>query len=551
MMKRVLCIYLPHWPLQRLGHAQPHLRDQPLAIVGQRGRHQVVLWHCPRAQKAGIRPGMTRAEAHASAPDLPLQEEDPEADDRALMQLAQWAERYSPIVGLEETVAPSSLLIDVTGGAACFGGEDALLTKVRKEFTAQGWHVRLALADTVGAAWALAYFAESAASAVRGSDETARALGPLPIAALRLPAAARMHLAELGIERIEQLLTLPRDSLSSRFGDEVLLRIDQALGQQPEPIIRHRAWPDVLARLAFAWPTDRQSDLHSALAHLLQRIEAQLTQRCRGARRIECRLYTEANPPLILELDLYRPSRCAQRLGKLLRTKLEQVQLRSPLSGLAVWVPIDEPPTDHQAELFEEDHWRHDRELGHLIDNLTNRLGRDAVAFARLVPDHQPELACRLEPATACSLSPPWERVGVRGSTKHQIPNPKQSSKTKSQTKRPHLFGSENMEFGIRLEFDAWRLEFPYSVRPLDLWPRPKPIEVLAVVPPGRPHVVRAAGQEYRIVRAWGPERIETGWWRGPEARRDYFIIETHLGTRLWIFRRQEDERWFWHGCFE
>ena len=575
-MKRVLCVHLPRWPLQRLWHAQPHLREQPLAIVGQRGRYQEVLWYCERARQTGVRPGMTRAEAHAVAPEMPLQEEDPEADDRALAQLAEWADRYSPIVGLEEAVAPSSLLIDITGGSACFGGEAALLTKVQKEFTAQGWQIQLALADTVGAAWALAHHAPcfaslSAPPASRGGLTPWSSSGvpsyvgltfpgslnldSLPIAALRLPAAARMHLTELGIEHIGQLLALPRESLSSRFGEEVLMRLDQALGRQPEPITPHRALPEVLARLAFAYPTDRQSDLSSALGHLLQRIETQLTARYRGARRLECRLYTEAGPTHCLDLDLYRPSRSAKRLHQLLQIKLEQVRLRALLTGLALWVPIEETLTDHQAELFEGDAWQHDRELALLIDHLSNRLGRDAIAFARLVPDHQPELAFRFEPAAEY------------GSTQHQIPNSKQRSKTKSKTKTSGLFESDSFSPSpllgggsgrglalaeTSLEFDAWHLEFPQLAhRPLELWPKPKAIEVLAVVPPGRPHVMRAMRQEYKIVRSWGPERIETGWWRGPEARRDYFIVETHLGTRLWIFRRLEDERWFWHGCFE
>jgi protein ImuB len=68
-------------------------------------------------------------------------------------------------------------------------------------------------------------------------------------------------------------------------------------------------------------------------------------------------------------------------------------------------------------------------------------------------------------------------------------------------------------------------------------------------------------------VKAHGPERIETAWWRGPTVRRDYYIVETASGARYWIFRRLGFRRlgfrrlgsgsagrlgseWFLHGTF-
>jgi protein ImuB len=71
------------------------------------------------------------------------------------------------------------------------------------------------------------------------------------------------------------------------------------------------------------------------------------------------------------------------------------------------------------------------------------------------------------------------------------------------------------------------------------------------VIPGGGPSRLRRAGQEYAVIRWWGPERIETGWWRGQDIHRDYYIVETECGTRWWLFRRRDDGRWFLHGCFD
>src|SRR5262249_1165480 len=118
-------------------------------------KRQVVLC-CHRAIEAGVRVGMPLAEALAVEPELNVHEANPQSELQALEDLAAWAQRYSPILGLEEGPVPESLLIDITGCAACFGGEERLAQRAVRELRALGYTARIALADTVGAAWALA-----------------------------------------------------------------------------------------------------------------------------------------------------------------------------------------------------------------------------------------------------------------------------------------------------------------------------------------------------------------------------------------------------------
>jgi protein ImuB len=80
---------------------------------------------------------------------------------------------------------------------------------------------------------------------------------------------------------------------------------------------------------------------------------------------------------------------------------------------------------------------------------------------------------------------------------------------------------------------------------------RPLAVEAWSVVPDGPLLRFRWSGGEERVARSWGPERIETGWWRGRAVRRDYYQIETATGRRYWLFRRLDDRQWFLHGWFE
>ena len=86
--------------------------------------------------------------------------------------------------------------------------------------------------------------------------------------------------------------------------------------------------------------------------------------------------------------------------------------------------------------------------------------------------------------------------------------------------------------------------------RPLHLESQPRPLVVMSVAPEGPPARFRHAGHDQPIVRTWGPERIETGWWQGGCVRRDYYQVETAGGQRYWLFRELNTGRWFLHGTF-
>ena len=70
----------------------------------------------------------------------------------------------------------------------------------------------------------------------------------------------------------------------------------------------------------------------------------------------------------------------------------------------------------------------------------------------------------------------------------------------------------------------------------------PRPLWLLSKPIPLRdPHL--------RIVS--GPERLESGWWDGGEARRDYYVLETSQGQKAWAFAPPgEQGGWMLHGWF-
>ena len=210
--------------------------------------------------------------------------------------------RFSPIVGLEPTDR-ESILLDITGLAHLFGGETALGEAIVRDLGRRGLAARVAIADTIGAAWAVARSGRGKAEGGRGTNEERRIrneepptrsssipiasssspfrlppspfliippheaptfLTPLPIEALRLPAETVRLLHELGIARIGQLEALPRRELSSRFGPMPLVRLDQAFGRLPEPVPVCRTAPRFAADWSAEYPTSRRETICAA-----------------------------------------------------------------------------------------------------------------------------------------------------------------------------------------------------------------------------------------------------------------------------------------------
>jgi len=487
---------------------------------------------------------------------------DPVADRQALGLLAQRLQQFSPLVGCEEAPRPESLLLDITGLAGLFGGEQRLAARVERAVSRGGFSSRLAIADTPGAAWALAHYGASPATtgdAARNSASkhsaaghsasrrsaagrfwiappggTRAALAPLPVAALRLSDPTVELLAELGVRRIGPLLALSRTALHSRFGPETLRRVDETLAAAADVVTTHKTVEPPRAERALEFPTDRRDVIEAISQPLLAGLTAALAGRGEGILRLECRLGRQGAEAIGFEVGLFRPAACARHVLELVRLRLDALEApatprealwsrEAPVESVRFTVTAAANLGLEQRRLFAADDSRAaPRELAALVDRLASRLGRQAVARPVAVADAQPEYACQYPP-----LDEPAHRPTRRSRpAARRLRPPASSLKPQASSLAP-------------------------GARPLRLLATAEPLAATSTGPDGPPAKLDFAGHEERITRAWGPERIETGWWRGRCVRRDYYRVETARGSRFWVFRRLTDGRWFLHGEFE
>lgn len=467
------------------------------------------------------------------------QDHDPAADRNALQQLAVWCHRFAPSVGVEEIAErrnpawPETLLLDATNLAPLYGGEQRLLEEVAAGFRRLQLDARLALADTVGAAWAASHYAATppndsgdddtgnnnnnnndAPPIVVPSEATREQLARLPIEALRLAEETSQTLHRLGIFVIADLESLPRDQLSSRFGRMLLTRMDQAFGRGGEAFTAVTPPPDFCVCQDLEHPLSHRETVEQVARQLIERMAHLLAAHNAGALQMTCRFDCQEASPATVEAGLFQPSCQADHLWELLQMQLERLSLPGPVASVQLNVIRHGPLERRQQVLFEaESTLENSRELAALVDRLAGRLGRDRVVGCHLVYDAQPELAYRYVPL-----------VGKKSWNKS--------------TRRP---GKKAIRF-----FQ----EIGPTDRPLQLLERPLPIERSCNDDPRPPREIHYRGCRYEVARYWGPERIETGWWRRQAVSRDYYRIETTAGERFWLYRCLRSGRWFLQGIF-
>lgn len=547
--RRVLCLWFPRLAVERLVRREGLAPEVPVAVLRETGNMQVIHSLTPSAQALGLSLGQPMRDAMAMCPDLLTRLANLPREAAFLQVLARWAGKFSPWVRVE---GEAGLLLDLTGCAHLFGGEDGVAAQVEQDCEGFGLTVHMGLADTVGAAWGLARFAGQDTESLRTGDaidaearatrsraakrrhwerggaapkvETAparhariaapgmarTALAPLPLAALRLEADTVAALARVGLRRIEDIAGMPRAALSRRFGQHVMRRLDQALGLEPEPVSPAKPPDRFSVRISFPDPIGLEADVLAGVERLLEPLCAKLKDKGRGARRVRLQAFRTDETCENLEVGLARASHDPDRIRPLLAMRLGDLDAGFGIDVLRLDVVVSEPVQvqQHKGHMDASAHAAaqlvSDTGLDDLIGRLGARVGLEAITRVHPASSHIPEKGATVLAAAWSEPCEDWP----------EQPRP----------------------------------------RPLTLFP-PEPVTAPEV--PAPPEEFRWRGQRFRRTQALGPERISPEWWLDePEWRtgvRDYWRVDVESGARLWLFYAHGAAKtggWFCHGAF-
>jgi protein ImuB len=514
--QRLLCLWLRRLSTDRVARKSLEKSREvssPLVVYGKRGNAELLVAIDDAAERLGLHIGMALAQARAMHPALEAIAEDAEADANLLESIADWCLRYTPLVACD---APDGLLLDISGCAHLYGGEQELVADLAGRIERAGFAYRIAIAGTIGAAFAAAHHG---APASYPSGEERKVLSSLPLAALRVAPATVAALARIGLKRVGDIVDLPRSPLTARFGEDLLRQLDRALGREHEPLNPRLPVAPYVAEQRFAEPIAREEDVLRTVERLAARLAFALERRGDGARRIELTLFRTDGAVRRLAAGTSRPLRDPYDIRALFNERLAALAdafdpgFGFDMARLAVAVAEPCPPEQVGFGGCDDE-----AEVGRLVDRLSARLGATRVRRLIAQDSHIPEVAAASLPAQMTGTDAGWQAY------------------------RQH------------------RAEAELSPRPLRLLTRPEPIEAVAEVPDGPPLRFRWRRALHEVIAAEGPERIEGAWWSehgGPA--RDYFRVEDKSGLRFWLFRAglyrdlmqgAAAPTWFLHGTF-
>jgi protein ImuB len=499
MKKRFISVWFHHLEIDWCILRQPTLKQLPFVIaVPDHGRLVITAASHP-AEQEGIKKGMVVADGRIIIPSLQVINNIPDLNKKLLQKLAGWCIRFTPYVAID---GEDALIFDATGCAHLWGSEIDYLQTIITRLNQRGYQVRVGMADTIGAAWAIARYGKG--SPVVESTRQYEALLTLPPASLRIEPAIVERLYKLGLHQIQDFVSMQRSALRRRFGPGFLQKLDQALGNEQEFIQPVQPAVPYQERLPCLEPIVTLTGIEIALNELLRLLCITLEKEQKGIRELRLQCHRVDDKIIDVAIGTNRPSRNAKHLFKLFENKLSAIE---PAMGIELFVLEALKLEEHvhaQEKLWEQQGGLMDTGLSELLDRFTVKFGNNC--FHRYLPaEHY------------------WpERSFILAKAMNEKP------------------------------VTSWRTGHP---RPLHLLPVPQPVEVTAPIPDYPPMLFRYKGKLHKIIKADGPERIEQEWWLQQGQHRDYYCVEDEAGQRFWLFRAGHYDAaktygWFLHGFF-
>ncbi|MBT8078672.1 MAG: DNA polymerase Y family protein [Gammaproteobacteria bacterium] len=503
-----LCIHFPALPLEALNGDSPSAAHA--VFSGEQGVRQVLL-ASKAAQAAGIAPRMPVNAALALQPELQLLERSPRKEQALIRQLAAWAEQFTSFVCIESACV---LLLEIAGSLRLFGGLRELRQRITADLEHKGLTSSLAIAPTPLAATWLARSRRRVC--IQALQNLTGALSPLSLQCLDWPESVTDSLKGMGISCIGDCLRLPRQGFAKRFGSARLLQLDRAMGRLPDPRSNFRTPQRFCAEFELSQEQSDGELILNACEQLLQEMSCFLLARQLVVQRVQFSFFSLQAPVTHLIVGSSEAGRAVCRWLELLKIRFERLTLAAPVISIRLrgGRPAALEAENRPLPFRKTDRGGQSISPAHLVEQLSARIGDEAVHAINLVAEHRPQYA--------------WGRVGVKPGF-HAMDMATPSQVPWNRGLAPLLFADLQKTNSLLLR------------RPLWMLPDLKKLPVVD----GKP-VYQGV-----LELLSGPERIETGWWDDNGVARDYYVAVNSLGVHLWIYKnRGEKNQWFLHGIF-
>lgn len=331
MQKRFVSIWFRYLKTDWFSLHDPQLRKLPFVLRAPSHGRMVITSVNAIAEHKCISIGMALTDARALEPDLQVRDDMEDLPQKLLQRLGEWGIRFTPVVSVD---LPDGLILDATGCAHLWGGEERYIRDITGKLSDRGYSVSVTMADTIGLAWGQARFGGE--NRIVTKENHMAVLAELPPEALRIETEIAHRLHQLGLHRIGQFIQMPRSSLLRRFGPSFIHQLNKAIGQEMEIIEALQPPEPYQMRLPCMEPIVTAEGIEIALNRLLEDLCKRLEEEHKGMRVAVFKGYRIDGKIESIEIKTNRPSRSAKHLFKLFNIKLATIPARVLWSVMAM-----------------------------------------------------------------------------------------------------------------------------------------------------------------------------------------------------------------------
>jgi protein ImuB len=496
---RTACLLIPNLPLAAELRAHPEFVGEPLGVATASGPRAELIAVSPEAEQRGVRRGVSVAHARAICVDLLVRVASPALENAARETLLDAALSVSPRADpAPRTSGPfaaeAAVYLDASGVEALFRSEAGFAGALSARAQRLGLPGYVAIASSRDVAHIAARrLITPGETCILPDGEEAEFLAPLPIEIFDPADELAETLTRFGVHTIHDLLGLPRRSLRTRLGPQVLALIDLARGHHTDTPLPEPHTTRLSEAIDLEFPIERLQPLSFVLQGLLSRLLSRLEARHMACEDLALTLHTEGGGNDARRIAAAAPT---LDLRVLLRLVCHALESHPPQAAIeSVEISTEGCPFDpDQLDLFRPA-GPAPAMLGRTLAELEALCGGDRIGSPTVADSHHPD-AFGMAPFQPTPTDPGAPR---------------------------------SMHVG-RLAVRALRPPLHANVR----------------VSRGVPEFVHSAIARGRVVRVAGPWRTTGSWWSS-EGRYAYdsFDVQTHDGTVCRL--RLDHIRKTWH----
>ena len=458
------------------------LQSQPCGIWESSGQRQILTAINHLSKNSGLHTGTKVSEAWVQIPNLNISPREHQTEQTYLDKLEAIALNFSSKVSLHRR---HTLLLEIAGSLRLFNGLEKLLLSICNELSVLSKNYSYSVMPTPAASLLCA--SSNTQSIVFEKHLIYSSISKIPIYYFEYDHKTLQTFERMGISNMRDLLRLPRQGLSKRFGKSLINRIDSLTGESPDPQLFVKPRLYFNSRQDMDDATTNTEQIIQANEVLLKQLESFLTINDCIARLFLWTLHCRTHAQEII----IRPGvicRCASDLSALFDLQLESISLSSSVNSVTLEAREFEDYRPEHYSLFLNNAPKPQNDPQVLIDRLRVRLGHQSVYGLRTVEDYRPEQA--------------WETCEPGDSISGYLPQRKGYPLWILKKAVPLKYNSPNLYFNGLLQL---------------------------------------VGQA---------EHIKFGWWDKYPMNRDYQKATTKDGQLLWVYRDKNKDSWFLHGFF-